>query len=107
MSEVSIWSTAPSTASIHPGSPEILVSPALSTWRLGAEMDKIGEPIRGVDTNTDLTRANLTIGIPIGERREKSGSSSREAVMRLAAGRGKYVHADLGTLRICEVRGSY
>lgn len=46
-------------------------------------MDKIGQPIRGVDTDADLTRADHSIGAPIGERRNKSGRGLDKAVMRL------------------------
>lgn len=46
-------------------------------------MDKIGQPIRGVDTDADLTRADHSIGAAIGERRERSGRGLDEAVMRL------------------------
>lgn len=38
-------------------------------------MDKIGQPIRGVDTDADLTRADHSIGAPIGEESKKAGEA--------------------------------
>lgn len=71
-------------------------------------MDKIGQPIRGVDTDADLTRADHSIGAAIGERRERSGRGLDEAVMRLVdegqkkGERRTCMHIQFS--RICEVR---